>query len=212
MSWYEDPGPPPAGWYPDPGGQGQRWWDGQRWTEHYAAAPQPVVPQPVPGYFPPAQQAPQLAPQPPAAPVADVLPPTEFWVAFVAIVLLAAGSVAPWVTLQVDGFGDSLNRDVGGLRGDGPGVLTLLSAVTAGILVCLWLFERAVLMPAAAVIVALVAVVVAALHIADPAGDTDVPASVDVGVGWGSWVALVAALTLAAACAVMAVRSRTRRE
>jgi hypothetical protein len=35
------PGSPPpqpaAGWYPDPGGSGdQRYWDGQRWTEHIA--------------------------------------------------------------------------------------------------------------------------------------------------------------------------------
>ncbi len=25
---------PAAGWYRDPEGTGQRWWDGQRWTEH----------------------------------------------------------------------------------------------------------------------------------------------------------------------------------
>jgi hypothetical protein len=25
---------PPVGWYPDPGGRGQRFWDGERWTEH----------------------------------------------------------------------------------------------------------------------------------------------------------------------------------
>jgi hypothetical protein len=26
----------PAGWYPDPEGEGQRYWDGTRWTEHTA--------------------------------------------------------------------------------------------------------------------------------------------------------------------------------
>ncbi|QIM16879.1 DUF2510 domain-containing protein [Leucobacter insecticola] len=31
----------PAGWYPDDAG-GQRWWDGQQWTEHYAPAEQAV--------------------------------------------------------------------------------------------------------------------------------------------------------------------------
>ena len=35
----------PAGWYPDPSGGGQRYWDGERWTEHVAplapAAPAP---------------------------------------------------------------------------------------------------------------------------------------------------------------------------
>lgn len=34
---------PPA-WYPDPLGTSQmRWWDGARWTEHYAPFP-PVLP------------------------------------------------------------------------------------------------------------------------------------------------------------------------
>lgn len=27
----------PAGWYPDPNGGGQRYWDGQAWTEHTSA-------------------------------------------------------------------------------------------------------------------------------------------------------------------------------
>ena len=35
---------PAAGWYPDPQGVGQRWWNGQSWTEHVqaGAAPQPA--------------------------------------------------------------------------------------------------------------------------------------------------------------------------
>jgi hypothetical protein len=28
----------PAGWYDDPSGQGLRWWDGERWTEHVHTA------------------------------------------------------------------------------------------------------------------------------------------------------------------------------
>jgi hypothetical protein len=27
----------PAGWYPNPNGAGQRYWDGQRWTENVSA-------------------------------------------------------------------------------------------------------------------------------------------------------------------------------
>jgi hypothetical protein len=30
------------GWYPDPNGNGQRYFDGQKWTEHQAAAPLPA--------------------------------------------------------------------------------------------------------------------------------------------------------------------------
>lgn len=33
------------GWYPDPrGGDGQRWWDGQQWTQHRQPAPAPPPP------------------------------------------------------------------------------------------------------------------------------------------------------------------------
>jgi hypothetical protein len=43
MEGGEQPRPVPAGWYPDPGGAGLRWWDGDGWTEHIAAA-QPAAP------------------------------------------------------------------------------------------------------------------------------------------------------------------------
>ena len=56
---------PAAGWYPDPSGRpGQRYHDGQRWTEHFAPPPlpYPYPPQPIVpgGYYP----------QPPAVAVA----------------------------------------------------------------------------------------------------------------------------------------------
>src|SRR4051794_35745407 len=36
-------GSQPPGWYPDPWAPGgQRWWDGQRWSDHSAPAAQPV--------------------------------------------------------------------------------------------------------------------------------------------------------------------------
>lgn len=52
---------PAAGWYPDPAGRpGQRYHDGQRWTEHFAPPP---LPYPYPaqpgGYYP--QQPPAVA-------------------------------------------------------------------------------------------------------------------------------------------------------
>ncbi|MDF0512478.1 DUF2510 domain-containing protein [Agromyces sp. H3Y2-19a] len=46
-----DPRLPPPGWYPEPSGaEGQRWWDGTRWTEYatpLAAPPAPQVVAPV---------------------------------------------------------------------------------------------------------------------------------------------------------------------
>lgn len=38
---------PAAGWFPDPSGQpGQRYYDGQRWTQHFAPIPPPIAPPP----------------------------------------------------------------------------------------------------------------------------------------------------------------------
>ena len=82
--------PTPAGWYPDPDGSGgQRYWDGNLWTEHrYPAAPppspEPVEPQQVaPGEpaSPPASEEPtavvQLPPEPVDEPTAVVQLPPE---------------------------------------------------------------------------------------------------------------------------------------
>jgi hypothetical protein len=33
---------PPAGWYRDPSGDGQRYWDGERWTDQFAAGAGPA--------------------------------------------------------------------------------------------------------------------------------------------------------------------------
>jgi hypothetical protein len=45
-SAMEDRSTPAPGWYPDPGGQpGQRYHDGQRWTQHFVPTP-PTVPAP----------------------------------------------------------------------------------------------------------------------------------------------------------------------
>lgn len=59
--------PTPAGWYPDPDGSGgQRYWDGNLWTEHrYPAAPPPA---------PPPAPAEPVGPAVPAEPVAPAEP------------------------------------------------------------------------------------------------------------------------------------------
>ena len=71
--------PTPAGWYPDPDGSGgQRYWDGNLWTEHRHPAAPPPSPEPV---APSAAEEPtaivQLPPTPVDEPTAVVqLPPT----------------------------------------------------------------------------------------------------------------------------------------
>ena len=49
--------PQPPGWYPDPQGQGQRWWDGTRWTEHVTGAAPPTQGGPGPSASRPRDQA-----------------------------------------------------------------------------------------------------------------------------------------------------------
>lgn len=60
-----DPNQTPPGWYPDSQGGGQRWWDGNQWTEHTQppASDAPAVP------------APPAAPPTPGAPGGDL--PTQ---------------------------------------------------------------------------------------------------------------------------------------
>lgn len=44
MPSSDPPSTPPAGWFPDPhGGSGMRWWDGEKWTDHFQAVPPPPV-------------------------------------------------------------------------------------------------------------------------------------------------------------------------
>ncbi len=51
---------PAPGWYPDPAGAGQRWWDGERWTEQVGDPPLAPMSQPDP-LLP---SSPAAAPQP----------------------------------------------------------------------------------------------------------------------------------------------------
>ena len=45
----DQPDRPAAGWFPDPSGQpGQRYYDGQRWTQHFVPTPPPSAPAPPP--------------------------------------------------------------------------------------------------------------------------------------------------------------------
>lgn len=48
---------PAPGWYPDPAGAGQRWWDGERWTEQVGPLPPARESEPPPGAAPAAPPA-----------------------------------------------------------------------------------------------------------------------------------------------------------
>lgn len=71
----------PAGWYPEPSGaEGQRWWDGTRWTEY--ATPLAAPPQPA------GQYAPYDGGLPPRVPAGTPVDTAWIWL-IVAIPLLA---------------------------------------------------------------------------------------------------------------------------
>jgi hypothetical protein len=87
----------PAGWHPAPDRPGQlRYWDGQRWTDHYAPAVQP----PLPGTGPPGQG------------VAPTKPTRGGLIAVLVIVLLLGGCMAIAVATGED-KADSPSTDTG---------------------------------------------------------------------------------------------------
>lgn len=63
---------PEPGWYSDPQGAGDRWWDGQEWTEHTEAAPAAIatawpvlaLDAPVPSWTPSYGGSPTFPPSP----------------------------------------------------------------------------------------------------------------------------------------------------
>jgi hypothetical protein len=106
------PSTPPAGWYADPSAPSQqRWWDGERWTEH-------------------ARQAPVAVPGPDAASTAPAvrrrIHPVA-WVAGGAAAAIAIGSIGPWASA----FGGIVSRS--GTDGGSDGTITLVLGVAAGL-------------------------------------------------------------------------------
>lgn len=59
---------PPSGWYPNPQGEGERYWDGARWTDQYRAPPPDQL-----------AQAPQEPQSPQAVPEQQTPPPQTGW-------------------------------------------------------------------------------------------------------------------------------------
>lgn len=87
-------GTTPPGWYPNPNDPStQRWWDGGRWTEHVAPAPQQA----------PGPQAPQYATHPSPHPAGyPMVHPRKRrsaagWIVAVALLLVGVVAVAPFL-------------------------------------------------------------------------------------------------------------------
>ena len=197
------------GWYQDPSApSGQRWWDGNSWTDHVqqqAAAPQAqalaTAPAgPAPAIARPAQQR---GPYPPAR-IALA------GIAGFAILLLIVGSIGTWVEASSTGsFGFSATR--GGL--DRDGAITLTLAILSLILVAVWAVRigpasARIALAAVAAFFGLIAVLVSIADVVDV--QTGGSSIIETSAGWGLWLCLVASLALLGAMLVAVAVRRLR--
>jgi Protein of unknown function (DUF2510) len=95
---------PPPGWYQNPDGEGHRWWDGERWTEHVRDA----------GGEPPSPSA--QARSSGAESIERIVGTLgaqrrPFWFAVLGLVVMILGSFGPWIR--------ALFVSVSGTEGDG---------------------------------------------------------------------------------------------
>ena len=210
MSWSQQSGTPPPGWYTDPDGPGQRWWDGERWTEHVSDVAFVLHP---PAAYVPEQPAPDpVAPPPPAAALersAPPAPPALFWALPALVVAMIAGAAGTWVSVAVD---DQTVATLGGLEEGGDGWLVVLAAAIAALVLSVWVFERTILLPIVGVVTGLASATMALYRAADPARGHALGGGVDVSAGWGVWVALLASLALAAVSSALVRLTRTAHE
>ena len=189
MTSPQSPSQTPAGWYPDPnGGPQQRYWDGARWTEHYAA--------PATGYAPaaPAQKAPVKP------------PPSTWWGVPPILVLLLIGCIGTWVKAEVEIFGQSQTSTKGGLEKDGSIVLVL--TVIAAVLLILWRSQGARWQAWVATGIGALATIISIADVADVNSKKDTAIGT-INVGWGLWVTLVGSIALTVISIVLALNRRT---
>jgi hypothetical protein len=172
------------GWYPDPNVPGQqRWWDGQRWTDH-TSAPAPR-----------AAAARDHGPYPGARVILVA-------VAALCLLLMVVGSVGTWASVESTG---RIHVTASKRGTDGDGVIIIVLVVLALTPLTLWALRfgsPAARMACAGVVgfFALVAVVVAIVDLVDINSTADVPtilsSTLEVSVGWGLWLALLGGLGL----------------
>lgn len=202
MSWSHEPDAPPPGWYTDPDGPGQRWWDGERWTDDTSDTE--FVLHPPSAYEPSYPVPPEPEPAPPAVELEPRRPPSPpgiFWALPALVVAMIAGAAGTWVTVDVGG---ETVGTLSGLEEGGDGWLVVLAALIAAIVLAAWVFERTLLLPVVGAVTGLASAAMALHRALDPAGAETVSSDVGVSAGWGVWLALVASLGLAGVSAALA--------
>lgn len=128
-------GEPPAGWYPDPTNPNtQRYWDGERWTEHVQPlvdgqpppptqryeAPVPAAPvsaaapgPPAPAPWPPGPgPQPQYAAPPAAAPKQGMSTAGKVLIVIGVLMVLLVGGCVSLVVVAADNVGDSIEETI----------------------------------------------------------------------------------------------------
>ncbi|MGH2392809.1 MAG: DUF2510 domain-containing protein [Candidatus Limnocylindria bacterium] len=170
---------PPAGWYQDPNGAGSRWWDGSKWTEHHIVESTQVS----------APRVAQVGQAPVGQGVALGGQPRAFWIATVAVIFLAIGSLGPWATLGV--FSKA------GIDGDGQ--LTIILAIIAAL--ALWAFSTTATSARASVVLicGVLAAGVGIIDAMDVSNTTFLGQTGAVQVGWGLGMVCIASIALALA-------------
>jgi hypothetical protein len=192
MTSPQSPGNTPAGWYPDPNGTPQqRYWDGARWTEHYAA-PAAGAGVPQAGYDP--------------APKAPLSPAPDLWWAVPALALLALiGASGRWVSADL--LGTTVNK-TNGLDGDGGIMLALV--VIAVVLLVVWRQTGQAWSAIVAAVLSAIATLLPLIYIISPSTGAEGPLvdEADWSTGWGAYVAFLAGAALTALSVVLATKRR----
>jgi hypothetical protein len=190
------PSPPPPGWYPDPSGApGQRYWDG--WQFIAGGVPSP----PPPGW--PQGQSPNANPYHRGSVIT----------ALAASAGVIVGSLGPWVHVML--------FSVGGLDFGNWGIATLILGSVSGVALLNELYwlrgpatpRWAVPVAWAAAVAGLACVTDAVMNIVRlmtiPKGNF-LGASIGPEVGWGLWLLVFAAASLAVASTIVALQVAKR--